>query len=693
MTEPASRVLEGTGKALSMASSLVEEACNRLGRESSVSFPETNYSLPTIYALLGTRVDKVDDLVRVLSTIKGGVKKEITNEGMLSNGMTAMIAFELTEGARYALEKEPYKDPYVGFITDALFRRVSLGLADGTIPGIVVVTGEARDEHSAAQLGREIRSRNLLGLLSGRIIDQMHKAGAAFGLDQKLIPLGDEPSSLIHAVNLAVRASLMFGSIEPGKKNELTRYLKERVPAFVVSLGKLDDLTLAASFGAIALGLPVVTDQTVAEIPGSLSSRPDYRTLVSSGCTLKKIKTKVVVKPPIPVDYSSAYEGKSIRKEEMYVEFGGGRSVAFELVRKSIPEEIVDGAVKVLGPDLADMPEGRAHALGIIVDVAGARLEKDFEPVLERRLHQFLNRAEGVMHLASRDIVWIRISKEAFKKAFQISNLGDIIVTMLRATFPALVDKVQVTILTDEKKVRESILEAKRFYEERDGRMKELTEDNVDAFYGCALCQSFAPVHACVITPERISLCGATTWIDAKVSHSIDPQGPNFLVPKGKCLDPVKGEWEGVNKKVYERSHNTVDRVFLHSMFGYPHTSCGCFEAIVFYIPEVDGMGVVDREFKGPTVNGMSFSSMAGLAGGGRQTEGFLGIGVNYMRSRKFLQADGGWKKIVWLPRKMKEAMKEAIPPELYDKIATDETAKNLEDLKRFLENVNRAMD
>jgi len=693
LTESAGRVLEGTMKALSMASTLVEEACNRLGRESSVSFPETNYSLPMIYALLGTRVDKVDDLVRVLSTIKGGVKKEITNEDMLSNGMIALIAFELTEGARYALEKEPYKDPYVGFITDALFRRVSLGLADGTIPGIVVVRGEAGDEHLAAQLGREIRSRNLLGLLSGGVIDQMQKGGVAFGLDQNLIPLGDEPSSLIHAVNLAVRASLMFGSIEPGKKNELTRYLKDRIPAFVVSLGKLDDLTLATGFGAIALGLPVVTDQIVAEIPNSLLSRPDYRMLLSSGCTLKKIRTKVIVKPPIPVDYSSAYEGKSIRKEEMYGEFGGGRSVAFELVRKRSPEEIVDGAVKVLGPDLADMSEGKAHALGITVDVAGARLEKDFEPVLERRLHQFLNRAEGVMHLASRDIVWIRISKEAFKKGFQILNLGDIIVTMLRATFPALVDKVQVTILTDEKKVQESILEAKRFYVERDGRMMELTEDNVDAFYGCALCQSFAPVHACVITPERISLCGATTWIDAKVSHSIDPQGPNFLVPKGKCLDPVKGEWEGVNKKVYERSHNTVERVFLHSMFGYPHTSCGCFEAIVFYIPEVSGMGVVDREFKGPTVNGMSFSSMAGLAGGGRQTEGFLGIGVNYMRSRKFLQADGGWKKIVWLPRKMKEAMREVIPTELYGKIATEENAKNLEELKHFLEDVNRIMN
>ena len=688
MTESATGVLEGTQKALKIASILVEEAINKLGRKASASFPETNYSLPVLYGLLGKRVENLNDLDTVLSTLNGEVKKELTSDGMLSNGIIALMALEAAEGAKYALEKEPYKDPYVGFITDALFRRVSLGLADGTIPGIVVVAGEARDEHSAAQLGREIRSRSLLGLLSGRIVDQMQKAGVSFGLDQNLIPLGSESSSLIHGANLAVRASLMFGSIEPGNKNELTKYLKERVPAFVVSLGELDNLTLTACVGAIALGLPVVVDQIVTEIPSALLSRPDYRMLVSSGCALKKIKTRVVVKPPIPVEYGPAYEGKSIRKEEMYVEFGGGRSIAFELVRKKTLEEIVDGAVSVHGPDLSDMSAGKAYPLGIIVDIAGAKFEKDFEPVFERRLHQFLNRAEGIMHLASRDIVWIRISKEAFKKGFRISNLGDILNTMFRATFPALVDKVQVTILADEKKVQESIMEARRSYEERDGRMKELTEDNVEAFYGCSLCQSFAPVHACIITPERISLCGATTWMDAKVSHSIDPQGPNFLIPKGKCLDPVKGEWEGVNKKVYERSHNTVERVFLHSMFDYPHTSCGCFEAIVFYIPEVDGMGVVNRDFKGLTVNGMSFSTMAGLAGGGRQTEGFLGIGVNYMRSKKFLQADGGWKKIVWLPRKLKEAMRDSIPSELYDKIATEETAKNFKELERFLKDV-----
>jgi acetyl-CoA decarbonylase/synthase complex subunit beta len=192
-----------------------------------------------------------------------------------------------------------------------------------------------------------------------------------------------------------------------------------------------------------------------------------------------------------------------------------------------------------------------------------------------------------------------------------------------------------------------------------------------------------------VITPERVSLCGATSWLDASVSYRLDPSGPNFPVPKGECIDPVKGEWSGVNETIKERSHGSTNKVYLHSIFGHPHTSCGCFEAIAFYIPEVDGIGIVDRSFKAPTVNGMTFSAMAGFCGGGKQVEGFLGIGIEYIKSRKFLIADGGLTRVVWMPKALKEKVKEAIPLELYAKIATEEEAKNLNELKLFLEKVN----
>jgi acetyl-CoA decarbonylase/synthase complex subunit beta len=120
-------------------------------------------------------------------------------------------------------------------------------------------------------------------------------------------------------------------------------------------------------------------------------------------------------------------------------------------------------------------------------------------------------------------------------------------------------------------------------------------------------------------------------------------------------------------------------------MFGYPHTSCGCFEAIAFYIPEVDGVGIVDRGFEGTAVNGLAFSTMANQTGGGKQVEGFNGIAIEYMRSPKFLQADGGWSRVVWLPSNVKERVQDAIPPELRDKIATEKDVTNTTELKDFL--------
>jgi len=114
-------------------------------------------------------------------------------------------------------------------------------------------------------------------------------------------------------------------------------------------------------------------------------------------------------------------------------------------------------------------------------------------------------------------------------------------------------------------------------------------------------------------------------------------------------------------------------------------TACGCFECIAFYIPEVDGIAVVHRPYKQPTVNGLTFATMAGQTGGGIQAEGFLGIAVEFMRSKKFFSADGGWKRIVWLPSDLKNSVKDAIPPDLFDKIATEKDVNNIQELTKFL--------
>ncbi|MHA1275835.1 MAG: CO dehydrogenase/CO-methylating acetyl-CoA synthase complex subunit beta [Candidatus Helarchaeota archaeon] len=390
----------------------------------------------------------------------------------------------------------------------------------------------------------------------------------------------------------------------------------------------------------------------------------------------------------IPVDIGLVYEGERIRGKQMQVELGGPKiTEKFELVQAKEMNEIEDGKVQVFGPDISELEQGKSYPLGIIVEVAGKLVERDLEAVLERRVHEFINYIEGMMHLNQRYDIWIRLSQNSYKKGFNTLELvGKVLIKLYKSEFSNVIEKIQVTFYTDPAKIKPLFDEAKKIYEARDARARGMTDDEVGEFYGCTLCQSFAPSHVCTVTPQRISLCGAINWFDARAAAKVDPKGPNFLIEKGELLDEVKGEYTGINEITKKKSLGEVERVHLYTILSpYNHTSCGCFEAIAFYIPEVEGIGVVDRNFKGATVNGLPFSTMANSTGGGKQIAGFIGMAIEYFRSSKFFQADGGWKRVVWLPASVKENVKDAIPPELFDKIATDQDVQDLSELKTWL--------
>jgi acetyl-CoA decarbonylase/synthase complex subunit beta len=389
------------------------------------------------------------------------------------------------------------------------------------------------------------------------------------------------------------------------------------------------------------------------------------------------------------VDIGPQYEGETIRKDDMQVELGGPKIKAkFELVRLKNPDEVEHEKVEVIGPDLKDMAEGSTQPLAIIVDISGADLEKDMEPVIERRIHMYANYIEGTYHLNQRNDIWLRVGKAAFKKGFDsFKEFGEILIFLFTSELSAI-EKISVTFITDEKKVAEMLPEAVKVYEARDERLRGMKEEDVEVFYGCVLCQSFAPTHCCVITPERIANCGAISWLDGRAAYKLDPEGPIFEVQKGDLLDPVRGEYSGLDQVVAERSLGEYNQVYLHSAFEHPHTSCGCFQAILFYIPEVDAFGIVHRDYVGPTVIGEPFSKMAGVTSGGRQVEGACGMALELIRSPKFFQADGGLRRVVWMPKDIKERYKEVIPEGLNDKIATEDDVKSADELAAFLDKV-----
>ncbi|NPB00461.1 MAG: CO dehydrogenase/CO-methylating acetyl-CoA synthase complex subunit beta [Crenarchaeota archaeon] len=388
----------------------------------------------------------------------------------------------------------------------------------------------------------------------------------------------------------------------------------------------------------------------------------------------------------IPVDVSMSYEGERIRKQDMYVEFGGVKvQHKFELFRVVPEENVEDGKIVLIGPDLNEFPEGAAHQpLGIIIEAAGKELRPEAEGVFERKLHYYMNWIQGIMHTGSRDDIWIRVSKKAVKAGLRFEHIGKVIMRLYKADFP-IIEKIQVTFITDPQEVEKAHAEAVKIYRARDERVMGIREEDVDVFYGCVLCQSFAPTHVCVITPERPANCGAITWIDAKVAAMLDPKGPIFPIEKGNCIDPIGGEYEGVNEVVKVKSQGTVTSVKLHSVFENPHTSCGCFEAIVFYIPEVDGFGIVSRKYTGNTPIGLNFIQIANMISGGKQVSGFVGIGLLYLRSRKFLQKEGGWNRVVWMDSFTKERAREWIPKEIIEKIPTEKEVQTVDQLKEYL--------
>jgi len=393
--------------------------------------------------------------------------------------------------------------------------------------------------------------------------------------------------------------------------------------------------------------------------------------------------------PEFHVDMGPQYEGEVVRKEDLYVEFGGPKVKGkFELVTLKSPEEVENEKVEVIGPDIKDMEEGGSYPLAILIDIAGEELDKDAEPIIERRIHMFTNYVEGLYHMNQRQDIWIRMNKDAAKKGFDsLKELGEIYILLFTSEL-SIIEKISVTFITDEKRVEELLPQALKVYEARDARLRGLRDEDVDTFYGCVLCQSFAPTHVSIISPDRIANCGAINWFDGRAAAKIDPEGPIFAIPKGELIDPVKGEYTGVNEVEGERSLGTYDQVYLYSAFEHPHTSCGCFQAICFYIPEVDAFGIVHREFVGRTVIGETFSHMAGVTSGGRQVEGSCGMALELIRSPKFFQADGGLYRIAWLPKEVKERYKDVIPEDLYDKIATEEDVTSPEELVEFLEKV-----
>jgi len=744
----ATRAIRGARAMVAEAEAALDDALGRLGPDTPVAFTNTAYYLPVIHAFTGMRVEKLGDLPPVLERAKALLHPPPRERlwlpylgETLDSGVATLFAEEALEGVRFAEGLEPQRielnghnaqaggrlvDPTAfihggqmqlnGPIDDVQLRAWGIQLVDGRMPGFCAIVGCAKSNEVAVKIVRELQSRGILIFLSGNvngrsIIHQLIEEDVQLGYDTFTVPFGLDTISAVYALGFAARSALTFGGMDAGQAREIMLYNKYRVFAFVLALGEVDDLKYATAAGAISFGFPTIADTRIPqilptgvttyehvvsmpfdEIPGD-DDMERAEKLIQRCIEVRGVKVKIT-KVPIPVSYGSAFEGERVRKEQMRMEFGGRHARAFEHLRMRPADEVEDGRVDIEGPDLDTAEVGAAMSLGIIVDVAGRKMQKDFEPIIERQFHYFTNGAEGIQHNGQRDITWIRVSHAAFDKGFRLEHLGKLLHARVHEVFGNIVDKVQVTLVTDEARLDPLLEAAREVYKERNDRIASLTDESVDTFYSCLLCQSFAPNHVCVVNPERVGLCGAYNWLDCRASYEINPSGPNQPVPKGVCIDPVKGEFTGPNEFIYAHSNQTVDRVTFYSIMEAPMTSCGCFECIMVIVPEANGFMIVSREDPSMTPCGMTFSTLAGTAGGGMQTPGMMGFGKYYLTSAKFISADGGLPRIVWMSSVLKLQMRPTLEalcadlgqPDLLDRIADETVATTVEELLPWLE-------
>jgi acetyl-CoA synthase len=748
----ATRAIRGANALVDEAEFMLQKALSEKGPDAKVAFPNTAYYLPLILGITGQPVETLGQLQPILQQARALLHPVPASHlwtpylgETLDSGMATLLAAETIEAIRYIYKLQP--EPMTGFqlaggtsftspdngnsggngldghlngpIDDIQLRSWGIQLVDGRMPGFAAIVGAAKSNEVAVKIVRELQKRNILTFLSGNvngrsIIHQLMEEGVELCYDTYTVPFGTDTISAIYALGFAVRSALTFGGMKGGQARDILLYNKERVFAFVLALGEVDDLKYAAAAGAINFGFPVIADTVIPEILPTGVTRYEHvvsmpfneiegkddleraERMVQKCIEVRGVKVKVS-DVPVPVPYGSAFEGEVVRKNDMRVEFGGKHSRCFEYLHMAPLESVVDGKVTVVGPGFDEIPAQGHMDMGIVVEVAGRQMQEDFEPVLERQIHYFVNGASGIQHIGQRDIAWIRISNAAADKGFNLEHFGKILHARFKTDFGAIVDKVQVTIYTEPDKVADWLAKARVSYDFRNKRLADLTDNRVEEFYSCTLCQSFAPNHVCVVSPQRLGLCGAYNWLDCKASFNINPTGPNQPIKLGKLIDPVKGYWSGTNEYATIGSHGVVNEVSMYSIMENPMTACGCFECIVMLIPEANGVMVVSREDPSMTPAGMTFSTLAGIAGGGLQTPGVMGVGKFYLLSPKFISADGGFKRVVWMSSVLKLSMAEEFEavaeregdPELIDRIADERNVGTVDELLAWLEEHN----
>jgi len=714
--------IQGGYNIVSKVEGKYQKALQTFNADTKVGFPNTAYFLPVIYSLTGLKIETLEDMQKPLAFARKLLPPHVKGHNhlpylgpLLDAGMAALFAFEIEEALRYLNDPDFYLPTeevdleagkiWLGAADDTIMRKRGVEFVDGSAPGFAAIVGSAPTKEIAKDIVEEYQRRSLYIFCAANqngttVIEQLVEADVQVGWNTRIVPFGPDISSAIFALGFANRAAMAFGGVQPGDYKKILMYNKDRIFAFVNALGDVNAEWAAAAAGAVNWGFPTIADTDIPEIlPTGICTyehvvaNVPHSEMVQKSVEVRGLKT-TVSKIEIPCAFGPAFEGERVRGADLYCQSGGGKTQCTEYLKLAEMNEIEDGKVTVIGPDIPDMKEGDAFPMAIFMQVAGREFQEDFEPILERQTHHLINYIQGVMHMGQRDIAWVRVSKAAVDKGFTLKDIGVVLHAKFHQDFGKILDKVQVTLYTKKADVDKITAEARAAYKHRDERVETMTDEDVEIFYSCTLCQSFAPTHVCTVSPERTGLCGAYNWMDCKASYEINPTGPNQPIEKGEVLDPKMGTFAGVDEFIKKASRGAIQSYNFYSMVTNPMTTCGCCEAIAAMLPACNGVMTVNREYAGETPCGMKFTTLAGVMGGGASSPGFVGHSKFNITQKKFILGDGGLLRMVWMPKILKEEIKERLIkrgtemgyPNLYDMIADETVGTTEEEILPFLQ-------
>lgn len=627
--------MDGVGNALKDILAMLPSEVN--------SFGGTEYPLPIAQTFLGT---EPVDLVRLRASLA-----EWRDSDPKTLLMPLLIAMEQCEAAS--------ADRAQFFIED---RQVQSLVFTGSKwrAGWVLVLGDGQEQKIAELL----KARSFMVFT-----DQPGVDGT--------ICIGTRDTSPVYFLQLMVRYGLIWGGIRPGDDHEMGHFLERDMPGFMVIASALPPLKYLAALGLMKLGCPAVVPSTfpfpygnrvVAELPEDIVER---------GGRFPNLRQRYYrsERVELPAFCHPAWASETFDAAVTL----GGDSDSFFLVRHTgNPVE----RTTVLGES--------GTGIGILVEVHDGSFSEDIEVFVEGHALKALNYLKGVRAKQTDSSFTVELAEGVELAASDVSLA---LYWGIRVRFPGL-EQIGVTVIRDAEQLARMSAEVHANKEARRQKVAAMTEANTAEFCVCTECRPFSLVHTCVATPEREPMCASRTYASIKAAALYDSadvpwQRPGeqdvalrAVVRKGAVLDSARGEYEGVNNAYALLTGGKLGRVFLHSLRAYPHTSCGCFQTLAFWIPEVKGIGIMLRGSKAIAPGGATWAELANRAGG-KQTPGITGVSIQYIRSPVFLRGDGGIANVVWTDSVLCEKINDLFAPG--QKVATEKDVADIESLGLFI--------